>query len=320
MIKSPFGMVARLLLMIGVSALVTRGALNPPLSMKSGEVVVFLGGADVAAAQFSSHLETLLTVAAAGQRVHFRNLGWEGDTVFEQPRDFGFPPLLERVRRMKPSILFLQYGRAEALDQKYPIQEFRRAYQELLVRLDGLAKIILVTPVPFEKADEPLPDLSRRNVDLGRHAQVIREIGKEKSLDVIDLFAALGGGNSSKVNLTMDGLQLTSTGHAVVATTFMRECGLDNVAKRAGELAPNGSWASAELESLRQIVVSKNRLWFDYSRPQNWAFLGGDRVTQPSSRDHRDPNKRWFPEEMEKFTDLIAQKEQEIWKMAEALK
>jgi hypothetical protein len=62
--------------------------------------------------------------------------------------------------------------------------------------------------------------------------------------------------------------------------------------------------------------MEKNQLWFNYWRPQNWAFLGGDRITQPSSRDHRDPKVRWFPAEMEKYRPLIQAKEMEMENIA----
>ena len=42
--------------------------------------------------------------------------------------------------------------------------------------------------------------------------------------------------------------------------------------------------ANVVLHALRQLLIAKNRLWFDYWRPQNWAFLAGDRTAQPSSR------------------------------------
>src|SRR6266446_3256251 len=80
----------------------------------------------------------------------------------------------------------------------------------------------------------------------------------------------------------------------------------------AGTLMPDSA------ERLRQMIQAKNRLWFDYWRPMNWAFLHGDRTEQPSSRDHRDPKIRWFPEEMEKFRPLIEAKEKEIWSAAAA--
>jgi hypothetical protein len=65
--------------------------------------------------------------------------------------------------------------------------------------------------------------------------------------------------------------------------------------------------------------VAENRLWFNYWRPENWAFLGGDRTEQPSSRDYRDPKIRWFPAEMEKFVPMIEAKEREIAKQADEL-
>ena len=73
-------------------------------------------------------------------------------------------------------------------------------------------------------------------------------------------------------------------------------------------------------ERLRQVIQAKNRLWFDYWRPMNWAFLHGDRTEQPSSRDHRDPKIRWFPDEMKRFLPLINQLEDEITQSATASK
>jgi hypothetical protein len=72
-------------------------------------------------------------------------------------------------------------------------------------------------------------------------------------------------------------------------------------------------------ESLRQSIIAKNKLWFDYWRPQNWAFLAGDRINQPSSRDWRDPSIRWFPPEREEFLPLIKAKEKEIDALAQKL-
>jgi hypothetical protein len=69
----------------------------------------------------------------------------------------------------------------------------------------------------------------------------------------------------------------------------------------------------SDVTSLSGLVSDKNRLWFNYARPQNWAFLAGDRTNQPSSRDHIDRNKRWFPEELEHFVPLIEAKEKDIW-------
>jgi len=91
------------------------------------------------------------------------------------------------------------------------------------------------------------------------------------------------------------------------------------VADAAGVADQEGVWPDAAFERLRQVVVTKNRLWFNYWRPQNWAFLGGVRTEQPSSRDYRNPAIRWFPAEMEKFVPLIEAKEREIAELANKL-
>jgi hypothetical protein len=71
---------------------------------------------------------------------------------------------------------------------------------------------------------------------------------------------------------------------------------------------------------LLALVRDKNKLWFHYIRPQNWAFLNGDRTIQPSSRDHLDPEIRWFPEEMKQWLPLIAAREREIWAITRPVK
>lgn len=276
------------------------------IELKPDDIVGFVGGADVAAAQHTGHLESLLTLAHPG--VRFRNFGWEGDTVFAQPRDFNFPPLADHIRKAGATIIFVQFGRMEIFAEN--AGQFRPSYEKLLDTLAQITpRLVLVTPIPFERPPNPLPDLSRRNSDLEKIAENIREIAKQRHLPLIDLYSTL---LQQSERFTEDGLQLPPRGHGIVALAFARELGLKNAPKLAG----NSAWQENDSESLRQLIIAKNRLWFDYWRPQNWAFLGGDRVEQPSSRDHRDPKIRWFPQEMQKFEPLISQKENEISTLA----
>src|SRR5206468_4043244 len=205
-----------------------------------------------------------------GLDVRFRNFGWEGDTVYTQPRDVGFPSLKEHLRRAGVSVIALQFGRSEALSGRGGLAAFVSDYQKLL---DECARqtprLALVTPPPFEKGGGWLPDLSARKADLAR--------------------------------------------------AFARQLGFENVADAAGAADEQGVWSNAAFERLRQVVVAKNQLWFNYWRPQNWAFLGGDRTEQPSSRDYRNPAIRWFPAEMEKFVPLIEAKEREIAELVNKL-
>ncbi len=287
--------------------------------LRSNDVTAFVGSSDVAAAQFTGHLEALLAVQFPGTR--FRNLGWEGDTVFAQPRDFGFPSLVERLKRYGITVLFMEFGRAEALDGKEPVPKFFNAYDKLVNECaQQTPRIVLVTPPPFESGRDLLPDLSQRNAALAEHADAIRRLARQRSLALIDLFAEFAGGAQGEPRLTDNGFQITSRGHALIAAGFVRQFGFAEVAARAGGVGETGAWSNKDFEMLRHLVIEKGRLWYNYSRPQNWAFLGGDRITQPSSRDHRNPNMRWFPAEMEKYLPLIRAKEVEIEYVAAALR
>jgi hypothetical protein len=291
----------------------------PRAFLRSNDVVAMVGGSDVAAAQLTGHLETLLALKSPGTR--FRNFGWEGDTVFAQPRDVGFPTLTERLRRAGVSVMFLEFGRAEALTGKETVPAFFSAYEKLLNEYaQQTPRIVLVTPAPFESGGGLLPDLSKRNGVLAAHANAIRTLARQRTLAVVDLFAEFGGAAHEEPRLTDNGLQITSRGHELIAAGFARQLGFVELAARAGAVSEQGVWSNKEFERLRQLVIEKGRLWFNYSRPQNWAFLGGDRTSQPSSRDHRNPNVRWFPAEMEKYGPLIRAKEVEIEQLAAELR
>jgi hypothetical protein len=263
-------------------------------SFRTNDVVAFVGGADVVTAQESGHLETLLTIHHWPLKLRFRNFGWEGDTVFAQPRDLGFPPLEQHLKAAGVTVLVSEFGRAEALEGHSAI-EFAGAYSNFLARFTNEAlRIILVVPPVCETNSQSFPDLAKRNALLLEYRRAIRGMGHP----VVDL--------SNLAGLTDDALQITTRGHARIAREFARQLGIE---------VPSES--KAAFEEVRRAVVAKNRLWFNYWRPQNWAFLGGDRTSVPSSRDHQNPKVRWFPAEMEKFLPLISAQEARIDHAAE---
>jgi hypothetical protein len=289
------------------------------VTVRSNDVVAFVGGSDVASARFSGHLETLLAIQFPN--VRWRNFGWEGDTVSAQPRDVGFPSLLERLKRAEVTVVFLEFGRAESLNGKEPVAKFFSACEKMVDDLmRQTPRIILVTPAPFEKGGGLLPDLSKRNPALAARVNALRTLATQRSLALVDLFAEFHGTNHSEPRLTDNGFEFTPRGHALIAAAYARQLGFGDLAARAGTVSEASAWSNPQFESLRQLVLEKNRLWFNYSRPQNWAFLGGDRTSQPSSRDHRNPNVRWFPVEMEQYVPLIRAKEFEIEEQAAKLR
>ena len=292
----------------------TPAVSRQPFPLKAGEVVGFVGGANVVDALRGGHWESLLALQFPLEGLVFRNLGWEGDTVYAQPRDVNYPPMIARLEQFKVQVLFLDFGAIETLEPNADPVRFQEAYGRLLDQiLLKVPRLILLTPIPFEPAGPLLPDLSRRNGLLEEFAKAIHSLGKSRGVLVIDRFEAVrksrsvnsGGG----AGWTSDGLHLTPHGHAESALLLGRLMGLEKITRGSFAANARGEWSNPGLERLRREIVSKNKLWFDYSRPMNWAFLGGDRTEQPSSRDHLNPKIRWFPTEMENFLPLIYQAE-----------
>jgi hypothetical protein len=286
---------------------------------RPNDVVALVGGEDMVAASEFGELELLITAAYPDHRLRFRSLAWEGDTVYEQRRDLNYPKLEEQLEKIGATVVICQFGSMECFDGEEKVVQFVAAYRVLLHRLTaaGKRRAIILTPCDFEQSSplaSPLrpwaPTLipkERKELLEQYQRAVLRlpaEVGKELEIEAVDV-TNLG---LDDADLQRDGIHLTSAGHAALAQAFALKKKIP-VEQRARQ---NGS----ALARLHQLINEKNRLWFHYYRPQNWAFLAGDRTSQPSSRDHKDPNKRWFPEELEQFLPLIAAKETAIAEVA----
>ena len=281
-------------------------------SLHTNDVVVLVGGSILVAENNSGILETALQLAHPGAGLRMRNLAKEGDTVFLRPRDVNYPNVAEQARRAGASVIVVQYGRSEALSGRARPAEFRAAYASLLDELTRVTpRLLLLTPPPFERAAPPLPDLTARNPILAAYAEVIRGLARERGLPLLDLAQTTRPAAAGEARRTVDGVQLSVAGERAVAASLLRGFGKVAVAE-AVDAGDGGVWSDPRVRELQAAVVEKNRLWFGYVRPTNWAFLAGDRTEQLSSRDHRDPKIRWFPAEMEQFVPLIVEADRRI--------
>ncbi|HEV7866676.1 MAG TPA: hypothetical protein VGO90_03275 [Chthoniobacteraceae bacterium] len=311
--------------------------------LKPNEVIAFIGGEDMVVASELGYLELLLTRAMPDHKLRFRCLAWEGDTVFEQRRDLNYPTLEQQLERIGATFVIARFGQMESMNGEGKFREFITAYEKLGRRVGGNGKrrIALQGPhVPLAPGRATMPAWYLQGV-----AEVISLLPNVHGIGGYGGLESKDGKDLS----TRDGYHLNETGHWLHARSCLIGIKIDapwffdsedqrafQKTLRDQALSPEGiatdplprlleleraheAELRRELEPLRQLIVQKNRLWFQYSRPQNWAFLAGDRTNQPSSRDHLDPKKRWFPAELEQFVPLIEAKEREIDALAAQL-
>jgi hypothetical protein len=281
---------------------------------KKNDVVALVGGEDMVVASELGYLEFLLVREYPEYRLKFRCLAWEGDTVFEQPRMLNYPPLEKQLDEIGATVVLMQFGQMECLAGRDKLPDFIAAYQRLIERLRGAGRRVALFSPMVREDSRP----GREATSLLSYARAIEQLASEME---VGLHRSDSIDPARDHRMLRDGNHLSPAGHAIKAESFTGSAGRQS---RGSPLIDRINGATGTLsdkreERLRQLIGEKDRLWFNYYRPQNWAFLAGDRISQPSSHDYRDPTKRWFPDEMQQFLPLIEAKEKEIWALAEEL-
>lgn len=246
-------------------------------SLRDGDRVVFLGDTFIEREGDRGFIETALVAAHPEASLTFRNLGWSGDTVwaesrgvFDQPAK-GYERMLALVRELKPTIVFVAYGRNESYQGEAGLAAFRTQLEKLCDDLRTAAaagvanesfkpadvRLVLVTPHRFETADA-----AARNVALSIYSKAIRDVASTKQAGLVDLFAQLPTVAAPGQKLSENGVHLSNAGYAQAARVFATASGHESSADFA-----------ARSDTLRKQVVAKNTLFFHRWRPANETYI-----------------------------------------------
>ncbi len=246
-------------------------------SLRDGDRIVFLGDTFIEREGDRGFIETALVAAHPEASLTFRNLGWSGDTVwaesrgvFDQPAK-GYERMLSLVRELKPTIVFVAYGRNESYQGEAGLAVFRAQLEKLCNDLRTAAaagpanesvkpadvRLVLVTPHRFETADAAV-----RNAALAVYSQAIRDVATAKQAGLVDLFAELPTTAAAGDTLTENGVHLSNAGYAQAARVFAAASGHESSADFA-----------ARSDTLRKQVVAKNTLFFHRWRPANETYI-----------------------------------------------
>ncbi len=271
------------------------------------ETVAWIGGTETFDLDRHGFLEAGLHLAWPDHGLRWRNLAWQGDTVFHQARPLHFytkkgdsqpGSIPDHRERTEPGIVFVCFGKMEALEGAAKLPDFVQAYGRLLDELTPLTgRIVLVEPTPFFHSGPAAGLEAERNTVLSAYIQALGALAKERGLLFLRSAAAEWNAGHSD-----NGVHLNEAGHRVFAEAALAQLG----ASRGHEASP----------ALLDAIDRKNRLWQQYYRPTNWAFLFGDRQHVPASRDVEKREERWFVREIDSLPGLIAESEADIQRYA----
>jgi len=301
-----------------------HGKVSTPL-LHTGDRVALVGGGLIERARLNGYLESALTLGA-GPKVsglRFRNLGWSGDTVFNDARSyFGKPKegrerLKKIIAEWKPRVVLLNYGAEVALSSgrawtdestaskrsagswDESVAVFLEGYGKMLEEIrkeagDDLREIVVVAPPPFENLGSPLPDHLENNRRLVKLRDALQTFAKKRIVHFVDLFRAMGGDKPEKEAstkaFTHDGLHFTKHGYRELASQLALGLGYEAIQP------------DTRTENLREGIIEKNRLFFHRWRPANETYLY-------LFRKHEQGNNA---KEIPQFDPIIEEREKEI--------
>lgn len=278
--------------------------------IRDGETVTFIGGSEMEEMAEAGYFEAHLQRAYSDKRPQVRSIAWSADTVYRQQRPMFFftaegdtreGSLPDGRKRIEPGVMIVQFGKMESLDGEEALPDFEKACEKLIGELKKISpRIVMVSPSPFFETGPAAKLAEERNRTLEKYTTALRSISAKHETLFVDIGAGLDAGDKT---LSRNGIHLSEKGKQVAAGALAAALwDFDNKEVTTG--------------GLRSAIRKKNFLWQQYFRPTNWAFLYGDRQHVPSSRGHKDTDRRWFIEELNQLPGRIAAADSDIWKEA----
>ncbi len=271
-----------------------------------GDRVAIVGNGLAERMQHDGWLETYLQAAFPKDSLVFRNLGYSGDQVHYRPRAHeGFGSSDKHLTDLKASVIFAFFGYNESFENDP--EEFREQLNAWIDHTRSQSydsieapRIFLFSPIAHENLNtHNLPDGSTNNERLEKYTQVMSEVALDKQVTFIDLFGYFKKAYlESAVPLTINGVHLNELGNRKLAEYFTHDV-----------LGTEEMITGVSLDSLRNAVVDKNRLWFNRYRTTSGNDVWGIRSSQ-------DGNYETLQNELKMLDVMAANRDRQIWARA----
>lgn len=273
-----------------------------PLKVGPGARIALIGNMLLERSQHFGHLESLLHQRFPGQQLVVRHLGWPADTVDLRPRPDNFADVMQHLRHERADTVLAAFGFNESFAGDDGLAKFERDLTGFLETLRTSAfngksapQVVLLSPIANENIDG-IPAADLNNERIAAYSGVMERVAQEQGVGFIDLYPGmLQAMKSPGDDLTINGVHLNEAGYQQFAKMVYR--GLFD------ETPPIVD------ESIREVVLDKNRQYFRRYRPLNTFYYTGGRSKTYGYLD--------FLPAMRNFEVMTANRDQRIWDLAQ---
>ena len=284
----------------------------PPLQLRKGDHIAYIGNATADRMQHSAWLETYIHGMFPEYDLTVRNLGYPGDELKIRNREDNFGSPDEWLTKVKASVVFCFFGHNEALKGPGALEGFKKDLAEtidgmLAQKYDGQTqpRLVFFSPIAHENLNDPnLPDGQANNANFAIYTQAMKEVCESKNVLFVDIFAPSKELYAQAPKpLTMNGIHLADQGDQAVSQVIAKAL-FPNEKLR---LDPKG------VGKLRDAVLDKNDYWFNrYRVVDGYNVFGGRSKLAWFGQSNADVMMR----EMEIFDVKTANRDQRVWAVA----
>jgi putative heme-binding domain-containing protein len=284
----------------------------PPLQLRKGDHIAYIGNATADRMQHSAWLETYIHGMFPEYDLTVRNLGYPGDELKIRNREDNFGSPDEWLTKVKASVVFCFFGHNEALKGPGALEGFKKDLAEtidsmLAQKYDGQTqpRLVFFSPIAHENLNDPnLPDGQANNANFAIYTRAMKEVCESKNVLFVDIFAPSKELYAKAPKpLTMNGIHLADEGDQAVSQVIAKTL-FPNEKLR---LDPEG------LGKLRAAVLDKNDYWFNrYRVVDGYNVFGGRSKLAWFGQSNADVMMR----EMEIFDVKTANRDGRVWAVA----
>ena len=318
------------------------------LALNKGDHIAVIGNTLADRMQHYGHLEATLHYRFPEHNLVVRDLGFSGDTLTERPRSENFGSPDQWLTRVEADVIIAFFGYNESYAGEAGLPQFRNDLEAFIDHTlnqkyngESAPRLVLCSPTAFEDLKWPhLPDGKEHNERLTLYTTAMSEVAKGKGIPFVDLFSAslamsdlknwddsiirnlIGqprdrfgtdlpepGTTSGTIVLppmTMNGVHLTDFGCRMVAIAIDRAVLVDRNALQPEQL---------KLDTIRDAVLSKNRIWHNiYRATDGYSVFGGRSTLQFVDGQ---TNFDVMQKELEILEVMTANRDKVIWEAAQ---
>ncbi len=273
-----------------------------PLELKLKSRIALIGNTLLERSGQFGQFEAMLHQQFPKHELAVRHLAWSADEIDVQPRPANFADTEQHLMHERADVIFAAFGFNESFAGPAGLDTFRRKLTDYVANLKTKAfngqtapQIVLISPIANENI-EGVAAADLNNARLELYTAVMRDVAREQRIGFASVFNDTQRElQSPGSDLTINGVHLTQAGDQLFASSLFHEV--------FGEDPPEVN------QSIREIIVDKNRQFFRRFRPVNTFYYTGGRNKSYGYLD--------FLPAMRNFDMLVANRDRRIWDLAQ---